>query len=605
MAPPLLTLRHAHLAYGPRTLLQDVDLQIMQGERICLVGRNGAGKSTLLRVLAGEIELDSGEIARGPATTVAYLPQEPVLPSCGTMRDFVAGGIDDPAGAESRLHHADQILEDFGIDPDREAGPLSGGEGRRLAIARTLVSEPDLLLLDEPTNHLDLTTIQYLEELLSRLASSIVLISHDRAFLRAVSNRTWWLDRANLQVADHGFERFETWSEALLAAEEAEWNRKTEYLKAEEHWLHRGVTARRKRNQGRLRKLHELRREKRERVRQQGSVKLDVTQASRSGNVIADVDSISKRFGDTVICQNFTSRITRGDKIGLIGPNGAGKTTILKLMLGEIEPDEGTVRLGTNIRIARYDQQRESLDLDKTPWETLCPDGGDKVEIGGTFKHVVGYLRDFLFDEAQTRTKLRALSGGERNRLLMAKIMAAPSNMLVLDEPTNDLDMDTLDLLQELLADYSGTLLLVSHDRDFLDRIVTSTIAVEGQGSVQEYAGGYEDYLRQRRDPEPASCAINASKNDKKETSPAKPRPRRLMENKLARELERLPEKIAKGEARIREIESALADPDLYTSDPKTYEQRTQDLADHRAQLVSMEERWLELEAMREEMEAR
>ncbi len=597
---PLIILHGGELAYGPRVILSQVDLQIEENDRICLVGRNGAGKSTLLRMLAGEVELDHGELRRQPATTINYLPQEPDQPSSETLRDFVAGGIDDPAAIESRLFQADRVLEALSLDPDLAAGTLSGGEARRLAIARSIVSAPDLLLLDEPTNHLDLAAIEYLEGIFSTYRGAIVMISHDRAFLRAVSTKTWWLDRGAVRVGNQGFARFEEWSEALLAAEEAEWNRKAQYLKAEEHWLHRGVTARRKRNQGRLRKLDDLRQERRDRIRRQGSVKLDVAQAERSGTLVIEAEGITKSFGETFICREFSTRIIRGDKIGIIGPNGAGKTTLLKLLLGELEPDEGRVRLGANLQIARFEQQREGIDLDKTPWENLCPDGGDKVRVGNSFRHVVGYLRDFLFDEAQARMKVRALSGGERNRLLLAKIMAEPSNLLVLDEPTNDLDMDTLDLLQELLADYQGTLLLVSHDRDFLDRIAGSTIAVEGRGNVEEYPGGYADYVLQRPSPPEPGPAGTKSAGTTAKPRAERRRPR-LMENRLARELERLPDRIAGHEQRIRDVEAKLADPVLYVKDPERFANYTRELELLREDLSKMEQRWLELETMREE----
>ncbi|MEO1017243.1 MAG: ATP-binding cassette domain-containing protein [Pseudomonadota bacterium] len=601
---PLITLQGARLAYGPRVILEDTDLQIDTADRICLVGRNGAGKSTLLRILAGEIELDAGAVRRQPATTAAYLPQDPPPPASGTLRDYVGGGINDPVGIEKRMFQADRVLEDLSLGPDRHASNLSGGEARRLAIARALVSAPDLLLLDEPTNHLDLNTIEYLEIVLKAYRGAIAVISHDRAFLRAVSTKTWWLDRGTVHASSRGFASFEEWSEELLATEEAEWNRKAQYLKAEEHWLHRGVTARRKRNQGRLRKLEDLRRERRDRVRLQGNVKLDVAQSGRSGTLVIEAEDISKSFGRTPICRNFSTRIMRGDKIGVIGPNGAGKTTLLKMLLGEMAPDEGHVRLGTNLEIARFEQQREGLDLNRTPWENLCPDGGDKVRVGTAYKHVVGYLRDFLFDEAQARMKVGALSGGERNRLLLAKILAEPTNFLVLDEPTNDLDMDTLDLLQELLADYRGTLLLVSHDRDFLDRIATSTIVFEGLGLVAEYPGGYSDYLFQRP-------ALPAARSEPTVTSrpAAEPRGstnnrRRLMENKLSRELTRLPDRIAAQESKIRDAETMLADPALYAKDPQRFATYSAQLEVLQEELMIMEERWLELEAMREEIEA-
>jgi ATP-binding cassette subfamily F protein uup len=597
MAPPLLALRDARLRIGQQELFAGLDGLLAKGDRICLVGRNGSGKSTLLRVLAGLVELDSGEFFVQPRTTVAYLPQEPLLPEAGTLADIVLDGLPAPERGEEVRFRAEIVLADLAMDPARAPVGLSGGEIRRVSLARALVSEPDVLLLDEPTNHLDLPTIEWLEERLAAFTGSFVVISHDRRFLTRLSSKTWWLDRGRLHTSDSGYAGFEAWSEQILAAEEAELARLDKKLEAETHWLHRGVTARRRRNMGRLRQLHELRAQRRQVIAPQGSVKLHAATGTVSGRLVVEADRIAKRFGERTILEGFSTRILRGDRIGIIGPNGAGKSTLLKLLTGEIEPDAGTVRLGTNLEIARFDQHRAQLDPDRTPWEVLCPAGGDRVQVLGQSRHVVGYLRDFLFREEQARQPVRALSGGERNRLLLARILAQPSNLMILDEPTNDLDMDTLDLLEETLADYQGTLLLVSHDRDFLDRLVTSTIVFEDNGKVAEYAGGYSDWLLQRPAAVPSPARRPESVAKPKAVAPARPRG---FDAKLQRELDRLPERMAKAEAAIAAVEDRLADAGLYARDPNGFTRATEELERLRHDLAALEERWLELETLRE-----
>ncbi|MGI9509954.1 MAG: ABC-F family ATP-binding cassette domain-containing protein, partial [Geminicoccaceae bacterium] len=451
MAPPLLTLRNAHLQIGSQTLFADLDLTIGRHDRVCLVGRNGAGKSTLLKAIAGLIDLDDGERFLKPRTSVAYLPQDPLLPAGVSALHVVLEGLSSDQRAVSGDHLAEQSLARFDIDPTLQSDAASGGEARRIALARALVGSPDILLLDEPTNHLDIQAIERLENDLQSFRSAVVMISHDRRFLSSLSKRTWWLDRGRIRVLDQGFEGFETWSQDLLAQEEADLHRLSKTIEAETEWLHFGVTARRKRNQGRLRRLKALRQERAERIRPEGQVKLESQSAGASGRLVIEAKSIAKRFGDREIIKDFSTRIMRGDRIGIIGPNGAGKTTLIRLLTGGLAPDQGLVRLGTKLDIAEIDQRRDLLDPSKSPWQTLCPDGGDQVEVQGRFRHVVGYLRDFLFRPEQLRTPIRALSGGERNRLLLAKQLARPANLLVMDEPTNDLDMETLDLLQEML----------------------------------------------------------------------------------------------------------------------------------------------------------
>ncbi|MGI9451245.1 MAG: ABC-F family ATP-binding cassette domain-containing protein [Geminicoccaceae bacterium] len=592
MAPPLLTLRDAHLRIGSQVLFADLNVAIKRDDRICLVGRNGAGKSTLLRVIAGLTDLDSGERFFQPRTTVADLPQEPELPTGVTALEATVSGLGH--GDDGTHHLGEAMLARFGIEPSRSVDGFSGGEARRVALARALVKAPEILLLDEPTNHLDIAAIEQLEQDLQDFRGAMVLISHDRRFLSALSKQTWWLDRGKVRALDQGFDHFESWSAEVLQNEKAELNRLSKAIEAETEWLHFGVTARRKRNQGRLRRLKAMRHERAEWIRPEGQAKLETSVANKSGRLVIEAKEIAKSFGDQVVIDGFSTRIMRGDRIGIIGPNGAGKTTLINLLTGAMSPDSGTVRLGTQLDIAVIDQRRDGLDLNATPWQTLCPDGGDQVEVQGRWKHVVGYLRDFLFRPEQLRTPVKALSGGERNRLLLAKQLARPANLMVLDEPTNDLDMETLDLLQEMLADFEGTLLLVSHDRDFLDRLVTSTIVFEGKGKLAEYAGGYGDYLSQR--PPPVETRqLKSEQRDK----PVQTKPTRR-QNQQTKQHERTLAKLTKDmetlQAKKEALEADLADPDLYARDPEGFQTKTEQLTVLQAKLAETEERWLALE---------
>ncbi len=596
MAPPLLSLRNAHLKIGAQTLLTALDAAIGRDDRICLVGRNGAGKSTLLKAIAGQIELDGGERFLQARTSVAYLPQDPKLPAGMTAIEAALQSLAGDQDPETSRHLALAALARFGVDPNLATDAVSGGEARRIALARALIGDPEILLLDEPTNHLDIQAIERLENDLRSFRGAIVMISHDRRFLSSLSKRTWWLDRGQVRVLDQGFDGFETWSLDLLAQEEAELHRLSKAIEAETEWLHFGVTARRKRNQGRLRRLHAMRQERAEHVRPDGQVKLEAQSAGASGRLVIEAKAIAKRFGDRVIIEDFSTRIMRRDRVGIIGPNGAGKTTLIKLMTGDLAPDEGQIRLGTKLDIASIDQRRDTLDPAKSPWQTLCPDGGDQVEVQGRFRHVVGYLKDFLFRPEQLRTPIKALSGGERNRLLLANQLARPANLLVMDEPTNDLDMETLDLLQEMLTDFDGTLLLVSHDRDFLDRLVTSTIVLEGDGTAQEYAGGYTDYTRQLPPP-PADGRLGRSVSADAEQRPKKDhRQAGRQAKQLERDRIKLEKRIDRLETEKKTLETALADPDLFTKNPDLFASKTEELAKLRDKLDEAEERWLTLE---------
>ena len=598
-SPPLLALRDVRLTFGGSPLFEGVTTWIGRGDKTCLVGRNGSGKSTLLKVLAGEILPDSGERFVQPGTRIATLPQDPLLAGPGVAA-YVAAGL--PEAERDQHYRVEAVLEALKLDGARDPSLLSGGEGRRAALARALVSEPDVLLLDEPTNHLDLPTILWLEEALASFAGALVTISHDRRFLETVSRQTLWLERGQVRRSEQGFASFPAWQEETYAAEEAELARMNTRLRQELHWLARGVTARRKRNMGRLRALQTLRKNRgevlRAKLNSDRTAKLAAEAGELSGRLVIEADAITKRFGDTLVADRFSTRVMRGDRIGLIGPNGAGKTTLLRLLTGDLAPDSGTIRLGTNLEPAYFDQRRDRLDPDRSVWDTLTDGRGDSIWVRGRQQHVVGYMKDFLFSEAQARTPVKALSGGERNRLLLAKLLARPSNLLILDEPTNDLDMDTLDLLEEVLAEYEGTLLVVSHDRDFLDRLVTSVIAVEGNGDVRECAGGYSDYLAQSpsREPEPAR------REAPRPAAAPRPKTQTRLGYKDARELEQLPARLDALGVEIAKLEARLADPGLYARDRAAFDKAAARLDAARGELAAAEERWLELETLREEL---
>jgi len=606
--PPLLTLSDISLAIGPAPLLGGVSLAVDPRARLCLLGRNGAGKSSLMRVIAGLEEPDGGERQVRPGTRIVYLPQEPDFGAAATLSEYVAAGL--PADEPEAHHRIEAALEEIGLDGKRDPATLSGGEARRAALARAFVGRADLLLLDEPTNHLDLPAIEWLEAKLGAYRGAVILVSHDRAFLRRLASACLWLDRGRLKRLDAGFDAFDDWMEAELAREADDARKLDKRIAEETQWAREGITARRRRNQGRLRRLEELRAARRERLARPGAAALTASEGEVKSKLVIEAESITKRFGATTILDDFSTRIARGDRVGIVGPNGAGKTTLLKLLTGEIAPDSGQVRLAAGIRPLVVEQSRASLDPDSTPWETLTGGRSDQVMVRGRPQHVIAYLKSFLFAPEQAKSPVRILSGGEKNRLLLARELLRPSDLMVLDEPTNDLDMETLDLLQEMLDAYEGTVLLVSHDRDFLDRVATSTIVMEGQGRVVEYAGGYSDMLAQRgASSRPSETVARPAKTRKPDQRPREDKtgmergnaPR--MGYKEKRALETLPDEIAALEAEIAKLESALGDPGAYARAPDRYMLASERLETARKELAEKEEAWLALELKREETE--
>ncbi len=601
MAPPILVLQGAGLTLGGKPLIESADLSVERGDRLCLVGRNGSGKSTLLKIAASQIEADHGLRFLQPDATVRYLPQEPDIAGHADVHDYVASGL-APGDDDYRARY---LLDQLGLTGLEKPENLSGGESRRAALARALAPEPDILLLDEPTNHLDLPAIEWLESELQSLRSALVLISHDRRFLQNLSRVTIWLDRGVTRRLDRGFGEFEAWRDAQLEQEERDAQKLDRKIVAEEHWVRYGVTARRKRNVRRMAGLTELRAQRREAKKSVGEVKISVAEGKVSGRLVVEAENVAKSYGDREIVKNLSLRILRGDRLALVGPNGAGKTTLINLLTGELPPDAGNVRLGTNLQMATLDQRRAALDPNATLADTLTGGGSDWVEINGERKHVIGYMKDFLFPPEQARTPTGKLSGGERARLLLARALSLPSNFLVLDEPTNDLDLETLDLLQEMLADYPGTILLVSHDRDFLDRVAGSVLVSEGEARWIEYAGGYTDMLSQRGfGLSPTAKAKPAEKKPSAEAPPAAPRPeaKRRLSFKERHALENLPATIAKLRATAAKLHEILDDHELYARDPKRFNDATALLARTDAELASAEDQWLELEILREEI---
>jgi len=600
MAPPILILSDMHLTFGGSPVLEGLELSVSAGERLCVVGRNGSGKSTVLKLAAGLIEADGGKRFLQPGVSVRYLPQEPDFGDFKTTLDYVEAGL-GPSDDEYRCRY---LLEELGVSVDADPSVLSGGEARRTALARVLAPKPDILLLDEPTNHLDLPAIEWLEKELSSLRSALVLISHDRRFLQNLSRTTVWISQGQARRLDKGFSSFEAWRDETLEQEEVDRHKLDRKIVREEHWLRHGVSARRKRNQGRLRDLFALRDQRRNARGPVGTVKMAAAEGAASGKRVIEAKGISKTYGELTVVEDFTTRIVRGDRVGLVGPNGAGKTTLLNMLTGALAPDGGTVQLGAGLEMVSLDQRRDSLDPTWTLADALTGGGGDMVSVDGNPRHVMSYMKDFLFAPEQARTPISALSGGERGRLMLARAFAKPSNLLVLDEPTNDLDLETLDLLQELLADYSGTTLLVSHDRDFIDRVVTSVIVSDGGGMWSEYAGGYTDMVTQRGIGIEAAEQAKAEKLKSASTSSGVARKKQKMSYKDKYALENLPARIDALQGEIDKLQKSMADPDLYRKDPAAFDETAAALTTAQAGLVAAEEEWLVLETLKEQTES-
>ena len=588
MAAPILSFQNLGVNQGTGWLFRGLDLYVAPRDRLALIGRNGAGKTTLLKLLGGAIEPDEGLRTIVAGTRVVLLEQEPSMAGHATLRDFALAGPDAPV-----VHEVEAIADQIGIDLSRDAASASGGERRRTAIARALAMEPDVLLLDEPTNHLDLAAIEWLESWLARFTGAFIVISHDRTFLTRLTRQTLWLDRGGIRRHEVGFGGFDAWTERVYEEEARNAERLDAKLKIEEHWKLRGVTARRRRNQGRLTKLYEMREQRKAMLGPPGTAKIAIAADDVKTKVVIDAEHVTKTFGDRTIIRDFTFRVTRGDRIGVVGANGAGKSTLLKLLTGEIAPDEGRVKLSKTLDGIVIDQQRKLMAPDKTVRDVLA-DGGDWIEVQGARKHVHGYLKEFLFEPAIADAKVGTLSGGERSRVLLAREFARPSNLLVLDEPTNDLDLETLDLLQEVIADYEGTVLIVSHDRDFLDRTVTVTLGLDGSGKVDIVAGGYEDWEKQR------TARTESRKPAAKAETPAPAKAKTKLTYKDQRDLELLPQEIEKLEAAIARDEAAMADPDLYAKNPAKFDALMKAIEAARAKKEDAELRWLELAEMAE-----
>ena len=596
---PLLQLNAISLTFGGDPIFSDLDLVVQTGDRLALVGRNGSGKSTLMKIMAGLVEPDQGARILPSGVSVGYMEQDPEMQGFATLGDYTCSGLDP-----SELYRVERAGEGLKFDPARPVSTASGGERRRAALAKLMAEAPELMLLDEPTNHLDIQAIAWLEEELKSTRTGYVIISHDRAFLNALTRATLWVDRGQVRRQEIGFQGFEAWRDKIWEEEDIARHKLDRKIKSEARWAVEGISARRKRNQGRVRALQDLRQERAGQIKRQGAAAMELSSAPKSGRKVIDAKGITKGFGDKTIVSNFSINIQRGDRVAFVGPNGVGKTTLLKILMGELAPDQGTVALGTNLIPAIFDQSRAQLDPDMTLWDSLTGDPdmrvsgkADQIMVRGTPKHVVGYLKEFLFDDAQARAPVRSLSGGEKARLLLAKIMARESNILVLDEPTNDLDVETLDLLQELLDDFDGTVLLVSHDRDFLDRIAATTVAMEGDGKATVYAGGWSDYLAQRAtvtDPE-----IAVSKKTDKSGSKPKSEPESKVSGLSYTEkhrLEKLPDIITRLEAEIAKLEEFLCQPDLYQTAPLKFQKATDALLERQTALADAEEEWMMLE---------
>ncbi len=594
---PLLQLNQISLTFGGDPIFNGLDLVAQTGDRLALVGRNGSGKSTLMKVMAGLVEPDHGTRVVPSGISVGYMEQDPTMDGFATLGDYASSELDP-----GELYRVERASEGLKFDPDRPVSTASGGERRRAALAKLMAEAPELMLLDDPTNHLDIEAIAWLEAELKSTRAGYVIISHDRAFLNALTRATLWIDRGMVRRADVGFQGFEAWRDKIWEEEDIARHKLDRKIKAEARWAVEGISARRKRNQGRVRALQALRQERADQIKRQGAAAMELAAAPKSGKKVIGAKGLSKAFDGKTIVSNFSLTVQRGDRVAFVGPNGVGKTTVLKMLMGEVAADEGQVDLGTNLLPAIFDQSRAQLDPNMSLWDSLTGDPSmrvsgqaDQIMVRGQPKHVVGYLKEFLFDEAQARAPVRSLSGGEKARLLLAKIMARESNLLVLDEPTNDLDVETLDLLQELLDTYDGTVLLVSHDRDFLDRVAATTIAMEGDGKATVYAGGWSDYQAQRKptDVPVQKAAVKKAKSDAR--SADKPKEAGLSYTEKHR-LEKLPTIIERLEAEIAKLEEFMSDPDLYTREPLKFQKATDALVERQNALAAAEEEWLMLE---------
>ncbi|MEM9436888.1 MAG: ATP-binding cassette domain-containing protein [Pseudomonadota bacterium] len=599
--PPLLQLTDVSLTFGGTPVFDGLSLMVQPGDRVALVGRNGSGKSTLLKVMAGLVETDRGERVMPAGASVGYMEQDPGMEGFTTLGDFAASGLDT-----SEAYRVEMAGEGLKFDPARPVATASGGERRRAALAKLWAEAPDLMLLDEPTNHLDIEAIGWLERELSTARAAYVVISHDRAFLSALTRATLWIDRGEVRRQEKGFAAFEAWRDKTWSEEDEARHKLNRKIKAEARWAVEGISARRKRNMGRVRALQELRAERAAQIKPQGAAALELEAGKKSGKKVIEATGLTKAFDGRPVVRDFSLTVQRGDRIAFVGPNGVGKTTLLKMLTGELAPDEGTVKLGTNLEVAVFDQARAQIDPELSLWEALTSEQGlrvsgraDQVMVRGTPRHVVGYLKDFLFDDAQARAPVRALSGGERARLLLAKLMARESNLLILDEPTNDFDVETLDLLQDILGEYDGTVLLVSHDRDFLDRVATATVSFEGRGKLTVYAGGWSDYQAQKPDAldEPSQVAVRSKQS-------AATRERAAASGLSFTEkhrLEALPGEIDRLTAEIAKLEEFLAQPDLFTAEPVKFRKASEALVERQSALTAAEEEWLTLEEKAEE----
>lgn len=611
LAMALLFIKDGFLSFGGHPLFQGLDVSIDEGQKICLIGRNGCGKSTLMKVLASQAQLDQGTFFAKPGLHVSYLPQMPKVDGELKVIDYVKLGMRIQDGdEESQLYRVHRVLDSLELNAQNFLKHLSGGQLRRCDLARCLLEEGDVLLLDEPTNHLDMKTILWLEDEIKAMRRSVVVISHDRQFLKNISKQCWWLDRGHLKTLNRSFEHFESWQEQVYHDEEKEVARLNKHLEIETHWLHRGVTARRKRNQGRLRKLYDLRQQKKDLISKVGKVTLnDLKNSTLSGKIVIDADHLVKKFGERVIVSDFSTRIARGEHIGIVGPNGAGKTTLLKMLLGLLAPDSGEITMGANVKVGYFDQMRSSIDETMRLRDYLCGAGGDHVSFGGGSRHVVAYLKEFLFSEHQANALIKTLSGGEKNRLHLAKLLTQDHNLLVLDEPTNDLDVETLDLLQEYLSAYEGTVVVVSHDRDFLENFATSIIGMEGEGVVLESVGGITDYIRVRQDflaNTKLSAKPSVLKKDEKddasvpsqgpESSSDNIKKKTKLSYKEMRELESLPQMIEDLTKQLVLLEEKLSK----TSDHTILQDLSSQHHDLSQKIAMCEHRWLELEELKE-----